>query len=188
MFSNTGETLESDWDEMVMEDQSKNIERPKPNLTLTDVIQIIEDHIDLEDDLEFTSESDENEKMAMTDVKFDVEEPESIWFIVEDMPVFRPSLNKDRKSGDADLKRFLVKSTKYPAEARDAGIMGRVWVSFIVDKKGRVTEVMVKRGVHPSLDDEALRVVESLPDFKPGEQRAHPVNVSYTVPINFVLN
>ena len=75
----------------------------------------------------------------------------------------------------------------YPKKARRKGIEGRVIVKFIVEKDGEVSDVKVVKGAHPMLDDEAQRVVESMPAFLPGMQRGKPVRVSYHLPFNFSL-
>lgn len=104
---------------------------------------------------------------------------EEIFFIVEDMPEF--------PGGDLALRKYIANSVKYPEIAQKNGIQGKVYVSFVVSKDGTVANAKIARGVDPSLDKEALRVVSNLPIWKPGKQRGQNVNVSYTVPINFVL-
>lgn len=76
---------------------------------------------------------------------------------------------------------------QYPADAAKKGVQGRVFVTFIVDTAGHVSNPQVVRSVHPSLDREAIRIVRGLPDWKPGRQRGKPVSVSYTIPIHFFL-
>ena len=78
--------------------------------------------------------------------------------------------------------------TKYPPMAKEYNITGKVYVRFVVDKSGSVTNVEVVRGVDKSLDAEAVRVIKSLPKYKPGKQRGKAVKVMFTVPINFTLN
>jgi len=102
-----------------------------------------------------------------------------VYGIVEEMPQF--------PGGEIALCKYIANSIKYPVVAQKTGIQGKVYVSFIVDKDGGVTDVKVLQGVDPLLDREALRVVRSLPRWKPGKQRGVPVKVSYTVPINFIL-
>jgi TonB family protein len=104
---------------------------------------------------------------------------EYIFYKVDEMPEF--------PGGEAALRNFLANSVKYPEIAKENGIQGKVYITFIVTKEGKVTEPEIARGVDPSLDKEALRVVSSLPDWKPGKQHGQPVNVSYTVPITFAL-
>lgn len=106
-------------------------------------------------------------------------EGEEIFFIVEDMPEF--------PGGEQALRQFIGNSIDYPKVAQEKGIQGKVYVTFVVTKDGSVAKATIARGVDPSLDTEALRVVNSLPKWKPGKQRGQAVNVSYTVPINFKL-
>ena len=84
--------------------------------------------------------------------------------------------------------KFIQKNVSYPAIAKEYNITGKVYVSFIVDKQGNVTNVKIVRGVDKNLDAEALRLVSSLPKYKPGKQRGKPVRVMFTIPINFTLN
>ncbi len=104
---------------------------------------------------------------------------EEIFFIVEEMPEFL--------GGEQALRQFISNSIDYPKVAQGKGIQGKVYVTFVVTKDGNVANATIARGVDPSLDSEALRVVNSLPKWKPGKQRGQAVNVSYTVPINFKL-
>ncbi len=101
------------------------------------------------------------------------------FFIVEEMPEF--------PGGDEALRDFISNSVQYPKGAQNNGIQGRVYVQFVVDTDGSIKNVKIARGVHSSLNNEAMRVVKSMPNWKPGVQRGKPVRVSYTVPINFEL-
>lgn len=100
--------------------------------------------------------------------------------VVEDMPKF--------PGGDKALLQFLRDNVKYPEAEAKKGIQGRVIISFIISKEGKVTNPTVVRGVDPALDNEALRVINAMPLWTPGIQRGVPVNVKYTVPVNFRLN
>lgn len=167
--------------------EKEKIEPPKPKIT--QIFDIIDDRDDLVDDkLDFSSETDQDEKIVI-DVQLDKEvgDEEIIFEVVEDMPIFRPAINKNKMEGDLDLRRYVMKQAIYPEMARETGIEGKVWVEFIVDEKGKVTNVKLVRENDPLLDNEALRVVRALPDFSPGKQREKPVKVRYHVPINFRL-
>lgn len=89
--------------------------------------------------------------------------------------------------GDHELLKFIAQSIKYPMEAQEAGVQGRVICSFVVDKKGNIVEPKVIRGIDPSLDTEALRVIGMMPRWTPGRQDGKAVRVLYTVPITFRL-
>jgi len=99
--------------------------------------------------------------------------------VVEQMPEF--------PGGDLALRKYLANSVKYPVVAPENGIQGKVFVSFVVDRDGGISNVKVARGIDESLDKEAMRVVKSMPKWIPGKQNGQPVRVSFTVPINFVL-
>lgn len=83
--------------------------------------------------------------------------------------------------GDEAMLQFIRDNQKYPTEAQNEGIQGRVLVQFVVDKDGSITDVEVFRGVHPLLDAEAIRVVKSMPKWKPGMQKGKPVRMKYTL-------
>ena len=104
---------------------------------------------------------------------------EEVFFIVEEMPEF--------PGGEQALREFIAKTVVYPDAAVKKGIQGKVYVTFVVGTDGNVKNAKIARGVDPSLDAEALRVVGKMNGWKPGKQRGKVVNVSYTVPINFKL-
>ena len=109
-----------------------------------------------------------------------VEENENkVFTSVEQMPVF--------PGGDAELMKYLSSHIQYPAIAAENGVQGRVVVQFVVKKDGSVGEVKVVRGKDPDLDKEAVRVVKTLPKFIPGKMNGQPVNVWFTLPVNFKL-
>lgn len=115
-------------------------------------------------------------------VKEEVQEEEAEpepFVVVEEMPMF--------PGGDPALLQYIAEHTQYPEVAKENNIQGRVIVRFCVTSKGGVNQVSVLKGVDPELDAEAIRVVESLPAFKPGKQGGKPVPVWYMVPITFTL-
>ena len=89
--------------------------------------------------------------------------------------------------GMAACLKWMMENLDYPTAASEAGIQGRVYVSFVVQKDGSLTDVKIARGVHPTLDEEAIRVVKKMPKWKPGRQNGKEVNVRATVPVNFKL-
>ncbi|WP_439183164.1 M56 family metallopeptidase [Carboxylicivirga taeanensis] len=104
-----------------------------------------------------------------------------VFFVVEEMPQFPGS--------EEALRQYIASSVVYPEEAQKANASGRVYVTFIVADDGKVKDVKVARSSgHSILDDEAVRVVSSMPQWTPGKQKGQTVNVSYTIPINFSLN
>ncbi len=156
---------------------------PPPPPKAADILNIVDDDVELDDELEIMdTEMDESVEVDFTNIDYDYGEERDegeVFMIVEEMPEF--------PGGTAALQKYLAESVKYPVIAQENGIQGRIYVQFVINSKGEVTNATVLRGVDPSLDREALRVVQSMPNWKPGKQRNRPVRVSYTVPINFVL-
>ncbi len=157
---------------------------PPPPPKVIEVLNIVDDNVKIDDELHIEdSEADDKTLIDVAPIisapKEEEEETAEVFYIVEDMPEF--------PGGEAALRAFIAQAIKYPVIAQENGIQGKVYVTFVVGKDGSVSNATIARGVDPSLDKEALRVVNSLPKWKPGKQRGKPVNVSYTVPINFVL-
>jgi TonB family protein len=89
--------------------------------------------------------------------------------------------------GEKARVEFLKKNVIYPKSAKEEGIQGKVYINFTVDKVGTLKDFKLKRGVHPLLDIEALRVMETMPQFTPASRNGKPVSISYTTYINFSL-
>lgn len=155
---------------------------PPPAPKLTDLIDIVEDDTNIDEELEIQDAEDDSENQEVPDVTdFGDYEGEDtgeaqIFQVVEDMPAFPGNVTK-----------WISKNVKYPVLAMENGIQGKVFVQFVIEKDGSITDVKVSRGVDASLDKEAVRVVKAMPKWKPGKQRGKPVRVSYTLPIFFQL-
>lgn len=158
---------------------------PPPPPPVADALTIVDDDTEIADefDLQDTEMNEDSEVEFRPVETVEVEEEEEtsneVFLIVEQMPVF--------PGGDAELRKFLATQVKYPVIAQENGIQGRVFVKFVIAADGSVTNVEVARPFDPNLDKEAVRVVKSMPKWTPGKQRGKAVRVSYTVPINFVL-
>ncbi|MBO7601718.1 MAG: M56 family metallopeptidase [Bacteroidaceae bacterium] len=100
-----------------------------------------------------------------------------IYQVVQSMPEF--------PGGMVELMNYISSNVRYPADALAAGIEGRVTTMFIIERDGTLSNVQILRGINPSLDAEALRVIRSMPTWKPGYQNDKPVRTRYTVPVNF---
>ena len=159
---------------------------PPPVEQVAEVLNVVEDDVEVENTDLLSSEDNQAEAQTQTYVppvvKVEEEEQSSqqVFMVVEEMPEF--------PGGQAALMSFIAKSIKYPVVAQENGIQGRVTCSFVVNKDGSIVDAEVIRGIDPSLDKEALRVINTMPKWKPGKQRGKPVRVKFTVPINFRLN
>ena len=157
---------------------------PPPAPAIAEELNVVEDDVKL-DDVEIASSEDDataaqQEAYVPPAVVEEEEESEQqIFTVVEKMPEF--------PGGMAALMKYLANAIKYPVIAQENGIQGRVSCSFVINKDGSIVDAVVLRGVDPSLDKEALRVINAMPKWKPGEQRGKPVRVKYTVPVTFRL-
>ncbi len=154
---------------------------PPPPRQVTQ-IKIVNDDVQVEDDLDIDVEADDNTEFQEyvppeTDDE-DVEE-QQIFQVVENMPEF--------PGGRAALMKYLATNIKYPPYAKEAGIQGRVFINFVVERDGSITAVKVLRGIGGGCDEEAVRVVKAMPKWKPGMQRGKPVRVSFNLPVKFTL-
>ena len=151
---------------------------------LSDQIDIVDDEIEIEDDMFMNLEDDASLGVEIMDyvevVEEEVEEEAIPFQLVEEKPSFQ--------GGDANqFSKWVNQRLVYPEIAKENGVQGRVTLQFTVEKDGTVTKVKVLRGVDPSLDKEAVRVVSMSPKWKPGKQRDRAVPVTYTFPVIFQL-
>ena len=156
---------------------------------VAEVLTIVEDNVDVGNQTLMSSEDTQREAQTQTYVPpavvtaaVVVEEEateHTIFEIVEEPPEF--------PGGMGACLAFLGSGIKYPPIAQENGLQGRVTIAFVVNQDGSIVDAEVMRGVDPSLDREALRVVNTMPKWKPGKQRGKPVRVRYTVPVQFRL-
>ena len=163
---------------------------PNPNIDFT--IREVEKHGDtmMYSMDPFTISGDIVNKLKnkiMTDEDIDIEVTEvgcvdndTVYQIVEKMPQYR--------GGEEAMMKYVADNIKYPQEAKDKNISGRVFVSFVIEKDGSVNEVKVVRGIGGGCDEEAARVIKGMPKWEPGMQKGKPVRVNYMMPINFKLS
>ena len=166
---NLGDLNLDDMEEEIIPITRQEVKPPPPPPPPPEIIAIVEDEVEIEE-----TDTDEDEIVEIE------EDDEEFFMVVENMPEF--------PGGDLGLMKFIQKNVRYPAIAKEYNITGKVYVSFIVDRQGSVTNVKIVRGVDKNLDAEALRVVSLLPKYKPGKQRGKAVRVMFTIPINFTLN
>lgn len=176
------EIIEEPWELPPLFPEKEEVEKPKvkkeaalqPN---PDKFEIVE-----KTPIEETEKKEETKQPEFNpddwkETKVEKPKPPKTFIVVEKMPQFKGSLNK-----------YLSKNLTYPTKAKQIGAEGKVFVQFVVNKKGEIKNVKILRGVNKWLDEEAIRVVKAMPNWNPGKQRGKAVNVLYNLPINFQLN
>lgn len=155
---------------------------PPPPPKQVTVINIVKDDVEVEDEIEIDVEADQEtvvqDFVPIVEEEEEVEEME-IFTVVESMPSF--------PGGESARIEFLRENIKYPQMARESGIQGTVYVTFVVEPDGSVTDVRVLRGIGGGCDEEAVRVIKEMPKWNPGMQRGKPVRVQFNMPIKFTL-
>ena len=155
---------------------------PPPALVEVEVLNVVEDDVEVEE-IQINTEDDKDMEVVIeppVEAPVEEEEEEVIFVVVESMPEF--------PGGQQAMMKYIGENIKYPVIAQENGIQGRVICQFVIEKDGRVTDIQVVRSSgEPSLDKEAVRVINSMPKWKPGKQRGKPVRVKYTIPVNVRL-
>lgn len=156
---------------------------PPPEPAAPEQIEVVDDKVDTK--FEIQSEDDQTKVQKEVYVPPPPPKPkeeevtEEIFVVVEQQPEF--------PGGQAAMMKFLSDNIRYPVIAQENGIHGRVVCNFVVERDGSITDVQVLRGVDPSLDKEAIRVIQQMPRWTPGKQRGSPVRVRFTLPVVFRL-
>lgn len=127
----------------------------------------------------YESEEEPTAPQPQASPKDESGEEDLVFVVVEEMPEF--------PGGMGEMMKYLARNIKYPVEAQEAKIQGRVIVQFVVKADGSTSDFVVMRSVSPSLDAEAVRVLKGMPKWKPGKQRGKAVDVTFTVPVTFKL-
>lgn len=187
--------------EIIKQEPEKVVEQVKSSVKFTAPIIKKDSEVKEEDEIKldevqksdkavgaFTVEGNDEVGGAVLKAKEDIAAPEppkhvveetKIFTVVEQMPMY--------PGGEAALMGYLRDNIKYPTVAAENGVQGRVVVGFVVERDGSITDVNILRGVDPSLDREAMRVVKSMPRWNPGKQNGSAVRVKYQVPVSFRL-
>ncbi|HAA21079.1 MAG TPA: energy transducer TonB [Cytophagales bacterium] len=155
---------------------------PPPPPVPPEPVPVPEEEIQEEiEEYNFESDFDEDTEIIEFAITEEIEEEvaDEIFDVVEDQPEF--------PGGEAALYGYLAEKIKYPSQARRMGIEGRVYVQFVVDQSGNITDVVAVRGIGAGCDEEAVRVVKGMPKWTPGRQRGRAVKVKMIVPITFKL-
>ena len=155
---------------------------PPPAVQEVEVLNVVEDDVEVEE-IEINTEDDKDVEVVIAppvEAPVEEEEEDVVFQVVETMPEF--------PGGPQALFKYISDNVKYPVIAQENGIQGRVICQFVVNKDGSIVDVVaVRSSGEASLDKEAIRVIKSMPKWKPGKQRGKPVRVKYTVPVNFRL-
>ena len=171
---------DEEMEDIIFETPPPPQKQPPP---VVEEIEVLEEDTEEEED-EVIIVDEEAEEIEIIEVEEVVEEEEpeieQIYEVVEESPEFQGGMGK--------LYEYLGKQIQYPAMAKDNNIQGKVFVQFVVWKDGTIRDVKVVKGVHKSLDKEAMRVVKGMPKWKPGRQRGKAVSSRYTLPIRFRIS
>ena len=179
-------------------EEAKPVEQVKSSIKF--VPPVVKEDKDVHEDKELKSQDELNEtKTAIGgfDVKGNTDDADAqVLKAVEEVAQPEPKPAEDKifdvveqapSFKEGDVRAWLARNMQYPPVAAENGISGRVVVGFVVEKDGSISHVQVLRGVDPSLDKEAVRVVKSMPKWNPGMQNGSPVRVKYNVPVQFKL-
>lgn len=165
---------------------------PPPPVQAPTEIEIVEDEEEVEETIIESSETDKDEIIEVEEVEIE-EEEEDIdvpFAVIEDVPIFpgceKMDKNQLRNCFQEKMNKHILKNFRYPEVAQEMGIQGRVFVSFIIAKDGRITDIKM-RGPDKNLEKEAKRIISLLPQMIPGKQRGRPVRVPFSIPIIFRL-
>ena len=164
------------------QEEQKQAPPPPEAPKVEEVLQIAENDANVEEStIQSSEENNQAVEIKYVPVEVEEEEPEEqqIFQVVEEMPEF--------PGGMAECLKFIGKNIKYPTIAQENGVQGRVIIQFVVNQDGSIVDPVVMRSVDPYLDKEALRVIKTMPKWKPGKQRGKAVRVKYTVPVTFKL-
>lgn len=160
---------------------------PPPDIKNINIVTI-EDTEEIEDELEISFDIEMTEGLVIEQLPLVIEDGEGIeeetsdeiFLIVEEQP--------SPKGGMKAFYAHVNSTIKYPSQARRMGVQGRVFVQFVIEKDGSITQVEIIRGISDTCDKEAIRVVSSAPSWNPGKQRGKPVRVKMVLPISFKLS
>lgn len=163
-------------------EQKDKVLPPAPPVQTT-LLNIVNNEIEVDDvpifDVEDNSLMPVGNYIPITPVADEPEDEEPPFIVVEDDPEY--------PGGEAARIKFLLENIEYPQIARETGIEGTVYLTFVIERNGSITDVRIRRGIGGGCDEEAVRVVNIMPKWIPGKQRGKPVRVQFNMPIKFTL-
>ncbi len=154
-----------------------------PEVSTTE-LSIVDNGKDIETEVEFNAQDDENNVNIQIVPRVDVEVDDDV---EEDVIVLVPEMDPEFPGGMEALYNYLAQNIKYPTLARENGISGKVYVSFVVERDGSIANLKVERDIGGGCGQEAVRVLQSMPKWNPGKQKGRPVRVKFNLPVNFSL-
>jgi protein TonB len=162
-------------------EQKQKLPPPPPPPKQVTQIKIVSNDVKVNDNVDIDVSANMNTAVAKYTPPVEDEDvqQQQIFVVVEDMPQF--------PGGMGAVMKFLATHIQYPALAKESGIQGRVFINFVVEPNGQIDHVKVLRGIGGGCDEEAVRVVKSMPKWIPGKQRGKPVRVSFNLPVKFTL-
>lgn len=181
--SNLVQTVDVIEEEVIIQTEQNTPPPPPPPPEVTTELEVVDDDKEIENEVEINAESKEEaavEVYIAPVVEAEEEEPETTIFqVVEEQPGY--------PGGDEARLRYLSENIDYPVIARESGIQGTIFLTFVVERDGSITDVKVLRGIGGGCDEEAVRVVKNMPKWNPGKQRGKEVRVQFQMPIKFIL-
>jgi len=180
-------------DEIIPVTERQNTPPPPPPPAPQEIIQIVENNVELEEELEIQStETTQDEVVEVVEVEQEESEEVFSFAVIEKKAIYPGCENEATEEArfncmNLSLQKFFAKNVVYPEQAKTLGVQGKVFVSFVIEKDGRVANVEVARGVDPSLDAAAVAVVKKLPKMIPAQNSGRQVRMGYTIPISFKL-
>ena len=170
-------------DEILEVPPTQQLPPPPPKIQQPQIIEV-PDEKKIEEEIEINMDTEVTEQTKVEEIKIapqeeEKEDPDQIFLVVEETAA--PT------GGMPAFYEFVGKKLKYPAQARRMGIEGKVFVEFVIERDGTITDVKAIKGIGAGCDEEAVRVLQSAPKWKPGKQRGKPVRQRMVLPIAFKL-
>lgn len=151
----------------------------QPEITVVEDDDEIEDEIEIDFDIDISDDTEIDEILEL-DEPIDEFDANATFLFVEHQPTF--------DGGYKAFYKYINKRLKYPSQARRMGIEGKVFLNFIIDREGNITNIKVTRGIGAGCDEAAIKALQNAPKWNPGKQRGIPVKVNMSLPITFNLN
>jgi len=184
---------DDDDEEVPITEQLKTPPPPPPPPPAPEVLEVVEDEEEVEETIIESTETDQEEIIEVEDVEVEEEfDDDPVPFaVIEDVPIYPGCENvaksERRNCFQEQIYKHINKNFRYPEIAQEMGIQGRVYMYFVIDKDGSITDIKIARSPDRNLGKEAERIINKLPKMTPGKQRGRPVRVPFSIPITFRL-